>query len=579
MKILFTTCLLFAFNVFAQSFSVDPNFQANISASTGAKAINSMIQLANKSWVIGGSFNNYNGNTVSNCVLADENGAFIRSFPVNGVVNKVDTSKTGNIIIAGVFTTYNSNSFGRIIKIDSLGNVAPGWVDAGINNTITDVKVLPNDSMVIVGNFIHIDTCCRVARLTPFGIIDTSYHTYPGVPYSASTYVFKAAIQSSGKVVIAGYFTQYNGVNTNSIVRLNVDGSFDNSFIIGTGPLVGSTATSITSIAQLGDTLFIGGNFTNYNGTLIGRLAKLYPDGTVDPTFASNIGATGFGSTVSAIYPVTNGLVLVGGAFTIYKGVSYIRLVLLNADGTVDNNFVNTGSTNGLNGSLTTVPNIYVDKQNSVYVCIAQTSGPKFNNVACNYGIRLSNGLGTLPVKLIHFNATRNDNAINLSWQTASEINNSGFEVQRSFDGKAFDKLDFVKGNGTTNVLSTYKFIDNDRPLTGADRLSGAERLLSGVEVYYRLKQFDENGKFTYSNIVEVSLSANKNEVSISPNPFTDFITLSQPCDVEIMNEKGVSVLTQNQAQLIETTHLPAGIYIIKTSTSQSVKHSKLVKY
>lgn len=96
-----------------------------------------------------------------------------------------------------------------------------------------------------------------------------------------------------------------------------------------------------------------------------------------------------------------------------------------------------------------------------------------------------------LPVELASFTATFVENTVKLKWITATETNNLGFEIQRSQDKTTFRKVGFVRGNGTTAVPHNYSFMDSD--------------LILGL-YYYRLKQIDTDGAFSYSSIIEASV-------------------------------------------------------------------------
>lgn len=117
--------------------------------------------------------------------------------------------------------------------------------------------------------------------------------------------------------------------------------------------------------------------------------------------------------------------------------------------------------------------------------------------------------LTVLPVELTSFTAKSSSNQVSLTWTTATEINNSGFEIQKSTDGSEFVSVGFIKGNGTTTEPKAYSFVDNH-----LNNVTG--------KLYYRLKQIDYNGAFNYSDIVEVVIdlpleySLNQNY----PNPF-----------------------------------------------------------
>ena len=119
----------------------------------------------------------------------------------------------------------------------------------------------------------------------------------------------------------------------------------------------------------------------------------------------------------------------------------------------------------------------------------------------------------SVPVELTSFTANVVSDEIQLSWQTATETNNSGFEIERSSDNKIFSKIGFVQGKGTTTEKSSYVYNDNQ----------AAEGKL-----YYRLKQVDFDGTAAYSGTVEINFSVPA-EFSLSqnyPNPFNPSTTI-----------------------------------------------------
>ncbi len=120
-----------------------------------------------------------------------------------------------------------------------------------------------------------------------------------------------------------------------------------------------------------------------------------------------------------------------------------------------------------------------------------------------------------LPVELVRFEAVRDGNAVRLSWDTASETNNAGFEVERAVNGHAFATLGFVEGHGTSTAPKTYTFTDITLPFEGKG-------------LTYRLKQVDFDGTVDYSPLVELDLQA-PDAVALHenfPNPFREVTTI-----------------------------------------------------
>jgi hypothetical protein len=156
-----------------------------------------------------------------------------------------------------------------------------------------------------------------------------------------------------------------------------------------------------------------------------------------------------------------------------------------------------------------------------------------------------------VPVELTSFFATSQDGNIILNWTTATELNNSGFEIQRSNDGYNYLKVAFVAGYGTTTEPKSYKYVDNTPP--------------AGKQ-YYRLRQLDFDGTFDYSKAIEVEVAA-PSVFSLEqnyPNPFnpSTIISYSIPQN-SFVTIKVYDVIGNEVAKLVNQTQ-PAGKYDIR---------------
>jgi len=191
----------------------------------------------------------------------------------------------------------------------------------------------------------------------------------------------------------------------------------------------------------------------------------------------------------------------------------------------------------------------------------------------------MSGGAGALPIDLLNFTAKLNTkNKVDLNWSTASETNNDYFTIERSADGNTFESIDMVKGAGNSSVKLDYYDMDKT-PLEGIS--------------YYRLKQTDFDGKFTYSKKVAIDLNAASLEaVSVYPNPFSNAISINYSVPQEgsvtmaLYNLIGQPVYTEQQAGsrgintiTISTLNIPSGLYFLKlTDSNGNIKTSNLSK-
>lgn len=182
-------------------------------------------------------------------------------------------------------------------------------------------------------------------------------------------------------------------------------------------------------------------------------------------------------------------------------------------------------------------------------------------------GIRIATSWlnSTLPVKYTQFTAERNNDNIKLNWSTASEVNNNGFEIERSSNGTDFEKIGFVKGVGNSSRLNKYSFTDKNNSFA-----------------YYRLKQVDFDGKYEFSKVLTVK--SNESSVELSPNPFNDNLVINSNTTIinaEIVDVTGrvkmFEVVNSNTAKL-NTSGLDNGVYFIRINNGEKVITKRIIK-
>src|SRR5690606_30841281 len=155
----------------------------------------------------------------------------------------------------------------------------------------------------------------RIARLNTDWSLDT------GFTASVNNTIYSAVELSNNKILLCGYFTEVNGSPQNYFTRLNSDGSIDTSFQLGIG-----FNQYVSNMKVVGNQILVGGQFTSYNGAPAYLIARLNENGDLDTSFApTNI----TGGTVNAFANMPNDRILIGGNFTHYDGVGRNRLALI----------------------------------------------------------------------------------------------------------------------------------------------------------------------------------------------------------------------------------------------------------
>jgi len=183
-----------------------------------------------------------------------------------------------------------------------------------------------------------------------------------------------------------------------------------------------------------------------------------------------------------------------------------------------------------------------------------------------------------LPVTLIDFNAVYRDGNVNLSWQTASEINNDHFEIERSLDGIGWQRIGWAKGNGNSQDIKHYFYTDN---------LDG---IVPTGPIYYRLKQIDFNGAFEYSIIRSVNLDPIATEIQAYPNPVTNSLNLSwantdnSPAVLKLTDLNGRVLFSEDVSGIglkrreIDMRGCPSGVYFVEVATGKVGLRKKIMK-
>ena len=184
----------------------------------------------------------------------------------------------------------------------------------------------------------------------------------------------------------------------------------------------------------------------------------------------------------------------------------------------------------------------------------------------------------TVPVQLVEFTAKNVDNKGQLNWEVTNEVNNAGFEIERSENGLDFRSIAWVEGSGNSEFSKQYSYLD--------------DQLDKGKTYYYRLKQVDFNGSFNYSELV--TLKTNNRNFKLGefyPNPSSReninvdiYTTGSSNWNLTIFDPNGVVTYREDlfleagqQRVHLSINHLDAGIYFAKFENEAERYYKKLV--
>ncbi|MFD1771310.1 DUF5008 domain-containing protein [Sphingobacterium suaedae] len=304
------------------------NFQRGI---TGIA--NSIAKQGDK-YYIAGSINEYNRREVSNIVKLNANG-MLDSTTVDVLNASPERPENGIDTVA----SFNGGT---------LGGIGGGTFQSGTVNRIFPVS---GNRLIAVGTFFfhkridyrfstresrrEIRTPVRnVMRLKEDGGLDSNYMINNA---GANGSIMDAVIQEDEKLILAGVFTSFNGKAANRIVRLNADGSRDESFAVGTGP--NGDISSIQYNQHLGK-IVVTGMFTSFNGIPANGIVVMDRNGNIDPTF--KLREVGEGNIWFA-HMLNSGKILVSHSWNLYDGVRRSNLLILEPDGRAEQKYNNMG--------------------------------------------------------------------------------------------------------------------------------------------------------------------------------------------------------------------------------------------
>jgi hypothetical protein len=334
------------------------------------------------------------------------------------------------------------------------------------------------------------------------------------------------SVWSGGVVNNAGSFTIASGIPGTDASYCDMSGTINNTGTFSNGIYMGA-------FENTGARTFNSSRYTNPSGAITGY------EGTVECIYFT----AGFTNNGTLHFDLAPGGPCVGSD----------QIVVTGASAVLGGTFTATGSTNGTYAvvtapSITGFTNTTVNLGGGKYAHFRQ-SGGTLNAIV--------NTLVVLGIELLSFDVNTEGGKNNLAWTTASEVNNSHYDIERSTDGNTFHSIGQVKGN---NKPSSYQFVDNQPFATS----------------YYRLRQIDFDGTETVSKVVSVEQKGKGKGLKAYPNPVSNTLTIesTEGGYFQILNLLGQQVLTGKTPPSgvggLDMSALPQGSYVLKVGTEQA---------
>lgn len=326
-----------------------------------------IAELGDGSVIVGGDFTTYRARPALRIAKIDSSGTLDTTFNptigsngFNGVVRAIAVSGS-DIFVGGDFTTYRGSVANRVAKVGSTGTLDtsfnPGSGANGANNRIRAIAI-SGSAVYLGGEFTTYrgGAAVRVAKIDTSGNLDTTFNPASGA--NGVNGLVRALVATSDTVYVGGDFTTYQGAIANRIAKVSSSGALDTTFSPQTGGNgISSSSSYVYSIALSGSDLYIAGNFTKYRGTAAAntanRVAKLNAtSGAMDTTFNPSTSTNnGTNNTVSGV-AVLGTNIYFGGSFTTYRSGNATRIAKVSTAGAIDTTFNPTSGANGFNNTV-----------------------------------------------------------------------------------------------------------------------------------------------------------------------------------------------------------------------------------
>lgn len=521
--------------------------------------------------LVGGAFSGFNGTNVRRLTRLNADGTLDPSFPVGdrfyiGGVHGLALQPDGKTVVVGGFTTDSGVIRNRVARVDNDGTLDFAFGRGhGCNgryaNTVPIARcsvVQPDGRILVGGGFQAYNDSVRagLVRIFPDGELDPSFSIGSGF----DGIVTDIALQPDGKVVVCGEFQHFNGVQTMYLVRLNADGSRDDSFNMGTGV---SNGRVYALALQPDGKLIAAGDMTNYNGSIARGIMRLNADGSIDPTFVTGNGFDNNGYPVHDLVLQPDGKVIACGEFNEYDNVQSYKIIRLNPDGSQDASFDTFNAFN-------------VDATAS---CLAlQPDGRvlvggfflDYMDISCDGIIRL-NGDGTLDNTFAHGNDAGAIGAVEaVTLQSDGRVIVGG--VFNYFgDGTWRKNILRLEADGTLD--DSFDPLGSFNSMVSSLTLVSEEQLLVGG-AFTRYQGIGRNRLMRMHLGVSTGMEVQRagSQLFGWPIPVADHLYLNAPASGAILDAEGRTIYTLRRTNVVGTVNLAPGCYVLRTEEGATLR-------
>ena len=502
-------------------------------------------------------------NWCSNSVPTNATDVIINSFPSgSGLFMPVIASATNAAsltltINTGASVTVNSGS-----TLSLSGDFTNNGTFTDNSNTANGVSFVGTVAQTIAGTTSNVFNNLTVANTS--GVTPAINITTNNITVNSNLTMTSGVINMNGYTLTLGTAAGSTGTLAYTVGTRFYGGNIERWFptsIIAVSAVAGQFPIGTSTDYR---PIYFGNGGLTAGGTIKVRHSSSVNTTAVSPTFIDNGGTVAVRSnsfwtvtTANSIGTGTHALRTEGTGFGTVANVNHLRQTLVNT--------ISPGA-DGTHAGTTTNPQV-------------NRTGLTTANLSNNFYWGSIDAINSpLPIDLLNFTARLKVSSVDLNWSTASELNNDFFTIERAVDIENFEEVVKVKGQGTINSKSNYTSVD-DSPLPGKS--------------YYRLKQTDFDGQFTYSELRKIENLDIKTQFKIYPNPVVDSkfnfeltgVDPGMEVPLRIVNMQGVSVFEArfkadqggNVKSSVELTSVSSGLYVVIINSSTGLRKKILI--